>query len=120
MSGRPSEMHDDFSEDLTALEPGEPAFEFVECDFGIDHRRQTTGHLGEALADVAHRRTERADDPVLLLEQLHQIEGGGWTRGGAAGDEAAAALERQQRAVEGLGADMLKYDVDALLARQLA
>ena len=33
-------------------------------------------HLGEAFADVAHRGAERADDAILLLEQLHQVDGG--------------------------------------------
>ncbi len=82
-----------------------------------EHARR---HLGEAVADVAHRGAERADDAVLLLEQLHQVELVDGARGRAAGDEPAAALEAEQRAVEGVGADMLEHDVDALLGGELA
>ena len=79
-----------------------------------------SGHLVEALGDVAHGSAERSEDAVLLLEQLHQIDGGGGTRRRAAGHEPTSALQRQQRAVEGIGADMLEHHVDAFLSGDLA
>src|SRR3712207_7951809 len=54
------------------------------------------GHLVEGLGDVLDPAAEGAEDPVLLLEELHQIDGGGHTRGGAAGDEAAARSEERR------------------------
>src|SRR5262249_56382923 len=87
---------------------------------GVDHWRGAARTLGQALTDIADRRAERADDPVLLLEQLHQVDGGRGTRGRAAGDEASPALEAKQRAVEGFRPDMLEHDVDAFLGGELA
>ena len=62
------------------------------------------------------RRSERADDAILLLEKLHQIDAAGRPGRRTACHQSSAALHRQQRAGPGVGADMLEYDVDALLA----
>ena len=97
-----------------------PRSRSASADFGVDHRQEAVRHLGEAVADVAHRGAERAEDLVLLLEQLHQVEGDRRPRGRAAGDEAAAALEHKQRAVEAFAADVLEHHVDALLVGELA
>src|SRR6516164_3498060 len=118
--GGSSKGDDDLSEHLPAFDPRQPALEVGERNLGVDHRQQTVRHLGEALADVAHRSAERADDAVLLLEQLHQVDGRRWPRGRAASDQPSAALEAKERAVEGLRAHMLEYHVDALFGRDLA
>src|SRR5439155_26595239 len=110
---RPSELHNDLAEHLPAFEPCEAALELGQRDLGIDHGRDAGRHLGEAFADVTHRGAERSDDAILLLEELHQVERGRSARGRPAGDEPAAALEAQERAIEGLGADMLEHHVDA-------
>src|SRR5262249_42171136 len=87
------EAHHDLAEHLPAFESRQAALQLVERDFRVDHRQQPAGHLVEAVADIAHRGAERPEDLVLLLKQLHQVEGDGRSRGRAAGDEAAAALE---------------------------
>src|SRR5262249_58993844 len=111
---------DDFSKPPPAFDPCQPALEVSERNLGVDHRQQAVCHLGQALADVAQGGAERADDAVLLLEKLHQVDGRRWPRGRAASDQPAAALEAKERAVEGLRADMLEYHVDALFGRDLA
>ena len=63
---------------------------------------------------------ERAEDLVLLLEQLHQIDRHGRAGGRAAGDEPSAALEAEQRAVEAFAADVLEHHVDAFFCGELA
>src|SRR5262244_1239953 len=118
--GGSSKGDDDLSEHLPAFDPRQPAFEVGERNLGVDHRQQAVRHLGEALADVAHRGAERADDAVLLLEKLHQVDGRRWPRGRAASDQPAAAFEAKERTVEGLRADVLEYHVDALFGRDLA
>src|SRR6267142_1622382 len=117
---RLSENDDDLAEDLATLEPRQSAFDVRERDLGVDHRQHAARHLGEALADVAHRRAERADDAILLLEELHQIERGRGAGRRTAGHEPSAALEAQERAVERLRSDMLEHDVDAFLGGDLA
>src|ERR1700736_6768107 len=69
-----SEADDDLAEHLPALQPRQPALDLAERELAVDHRQQAAGHLGEALADFAYRGAERADDAVLLLKELHQIE----------------------------------------------
>src|SRR5262249_43510498 len=69
-----SKVHDDLAEHLAALEPFEPALDVDERHLRVDHRREAARHLGEAVADVAQRGAERAEDLVLLLEELHQVE----------------------------------------------
>src|ERR1700692_2701707 len=101
-----SEPDDDLAEHLPALQPRQPALDLAERELPVDHRQHAAGHLGEAFADVAHRSAERADDTVLLLEELHQIERRRGSGGRPAGDQAAAALEAQERAVEGVRPDM--------------
>src|SRR6266571_8900807 len=113
-------MHDDLAEYLPARQPFEARREIGKLDLGVDHRGQPGSHFGEAVADVAHGGAERADDPVLLLEQLHQVERRARTGGRPAGHQTSAALERQERTIEGLRPDMLEYHVDALLSRELA
>src|ERR1700674_1801884 len=109
------EIHDHLAEHLAGFEALEAALEVGERDLGINHRGEAVRHLGERGRDVTHRGAERAENPVLLLEQLHEVEGGRRPRSGAAGDEPAAALERQERAREGFRADMLEHHVDTLL-----
>src|SRR6202030_4085095 len=108
-----SEADDDLAEPLPALKPGQPALDLGQRESAGDHREHAAGHLGEPFADVAHRRAERADDAVLLLKELHQIERRRGSGGRPAGDQPTAALEAQERAVEGVRPDMLEYDVDA-------
>src|SRR5258708_5308547 len=91
-----SERDDDLAEHLPALQPLEPALDLAEREFAVDHRQHAAGHLDEAFADVAHRGAERADDAILLLKELHQIERRRDAGGRPAGDEAAAALETQK------------------------
>src|SRR6185503_5651315 len=114
------EADDDFSEDLAAFKPLKAALEVFEADFGVDHRQKAARHLRKAVADIAHRSAEGAEDFILLLEQLHQIELDDRTGGGAAGHEPSAFFQAEQRAVEAFAADMLEHDVDALLAGDLA
>ena len=85
--------HDDLAEHLAAFQALQAALEFGERDLGIDHRLHALGHIVEAFADVADRGAERAEDFVLLLEQLHQIDLADRARGRAAGDEPSAALQ---------------------------
>src|SRR6476646_8483768 len=118
--GGASKRDDDLTEHLPAFEPRQPALELGERNLGVDHRQEAVRHLGQAFADIAHRGAERTNDAVLLLEKLHQIDGRRRSRRGAAGDQPAAALEAKERAVEGLGADMLEHHVDTLLGGDLA
>src|ERR1700722_14938136 len=111
-----SEQDDDLAEDLPAFEPGKTAIELGERHFRIDHRQKTRRHLVEAVADIAHRSAERSEDAILLQIKLEQIDGRRLARRRAAGDEPAAALEAQERAVERVWTDMLEDDIDALLA----
>src|SRR6202049_488666 len=101
-----SEADDDLAEHLPALQPRQPALDLIERELAVDHREHAAGHLGEAFADVAQRGAKRADDAILLLKELHQIERCRGSRRRPAGDEPAAALEAQERAVEGLGPHM--------------
>src|SRR5262249_31742666 len=73
-----SERNDDLAEHLAALQSRQAALEVGERHLGVDHRPHAGGHLGKALADVAHGRSEGADDAILLLEQLHQVERRRW------------------------------------------
>src|SRR5262249_12944851 len=98
----PSKRDDDLSEHLPAFEPRQSALEVGERNLGVDHRQQAVCHLGEALADIAHRGAERADNAVLLLKKLHQVDGRRWPRRRSASDQPSAALEAKERAVEGL------------------
>jgi len=43
------------SEHLASLEPCQSAFEIGEFHLGVDYRKHAAGHLGEAVANVAHR-----------------------------------------------------------------
>src|SRR5579863_1884659 len=115
-----SESDDDLAEYLTRFESLETALKFREGDFHVDHRRETGRHLGQTLADVAHRGAERADDSILLKKKLKQVESDRLARGRSACDQAAAALEAKKRAVEGIRADVFEGDVYALLTSQLA
>jgi hypothetical protein len=116
----PFETHDNLAEHLPTGEAGKALLEIGKCDLAIDHGAQAARHLAQAVANVAHRGAERADDAILLLEQLHEIDGRSRARGRAAGDEPSAALEAEQRAVERVGADVLEHDVDAFLGGELA
>src|SRR5689334_12021265 len=69
------EMDHDLAEDLAARKAREALLEICERDFRVDHGLHAGRHLGEAVGDVADGRAERADDAVLLLEQLHQVDG---------------------------------------------
>src|SRR4051794_17205486 len=89
---RPSEGYDDLPEGLAALQPLKSFGEVGERKHGVDHGREAVRHLLQRLADIPHRAAEGAEDPVLLLEELHKVHGGGNAGGRAAGDEPAAAL----------------------------
>src|SRR3974390_3527857 len=108
------ERDDDLAEDLTALEPGEPALKFFKRHFGIDRREKARCHFGKALADIAQRTAERSEDTILLEIKLKQIHVDRLSRCRSAGDKPAAALEAKQRTVEGVRADMFEGDIDAL------
>src|SRR3984885_10213560 len=112
--------NDDLTKNLSAFERVEAALEFGERHFGVDHRIHPRRHLGEALADIADRAAERAEDAVLLQIELEQVELDRLAGGRAAGHEPPAALEAEQRAVERVRADMLEGDVDTLFAGELA
>ena len=88
--------------------------------FGVDDGFDARCHFGESIGDIANACAERADDAVLLLKQLHEIEGRRRPGSRAAGHKAASAFHRQQRAVECVRADMFEHDVDALLRGDLA
>src|SRR5215831_12300670 len=113
------EIHNDLAEHLPGFEAREAALEIRKRNLGVDHRQQSAGHLSKHGADISDGSAERAEDLVLLLEQLHQIERSRRPRGGPAGDEPAAALEREEGAVECLGTGMLEHHVDALLGGDL-
>src|ERR1700756_167078 len=103
-----SEPHDDLAEHLPALQPFQPLLELRERKLGVDHGPETTCHLGERGANIAHRRAKRAEDPVLLLEKLHQVDGCRRARGRAAHDQPSASFEREQRACKRRRADVLE------------
>src|ERR1700728_2210944 len=115
-----SEGDDDLAENLSRFEPLQAALKVGKRNFHVDHWQESASHLGEALANVAHRRAERADDSILLKKKLEQVEGRRLARSRSACDQAAAALEAKQRAVECIGTDVFEGDVHALLACQLA
>src|SRR5262249_48070532 len=99
--GGPSKGNDDLSEHLPAFDPRPSPLEVGQRNLGVDPGQRAVRHLGEALADVAHGCAERADDAVLLLEKLHQVDGRRWPRSRAASDQPSAALEAEERAIEG-------------------
>src|SRR5439155_20451419 len=111
--------HDnDLAEHLPAFEPGEPALEFLKGHLGIDHWKKAGRHFGKALADITERTAERSEDPILLQIKLEQIHRYRLSRGRSAGNQPAATLEAQQRAVEGVRADMFEGDIDAFFTGQ--
>src|SRR6185437_16002857 len=114
------EVYNDFAEHLPAFDPRQALLEIRQSKLGIDDRRHAGGDLGQAVADIAHRRAERAKYLILLLEQLHQINGNGRARGRAASNQASAALEAEQRGIETFSANVLEHYVDAFLGRELA
>src|SRR5262245_65775988 len=57
-----SEGDDDLAEHLPAFQAREAAGEVGKLDLGIDDGPQSRLHLGQRVADVAHRRAERAAD----------------------------------------------------------
>src|SRR5437763_14238793 len=108
------------AEHLPAFEPCEPALEFRKRHLGIDHWKKAGCHFGKALADITERTAERSEDPILLQIKLEQIHCDRLSRGRSAGNQAAAALEAEQRAIEGVRADMFEGDIDAFFAGQFA
>src|SRR6185437_10357344 len=105
------EVYNDFAEHLPAFDPRQALLEIRQSKLGIDDRRHAGGDLGQAVADIAHRRAERAKYLILLLEQLHQINGNGRARGRAASNQASAALEAEQRGIETFSANVLEHYV---------
>src|SRR5262249_28202069 len=69
-----SKTDENLSEHLTAFHARQCALEVGEPNLHIDHRQQTVCHFDKTLADIAHGGAERANDAVLLLEELHQVE----------------------------------------------
>src|SRR5437588_5326688 len=110
---RASKTDDDLPEHLPAFKAGQSPIEFGKRDLGVDHWQEPARHLGETLADIAQGGTERSNDPILLLKELHEVEGGRWPGRCAAGHKASAALEAEQRAVERLRSHMLEHNVNA-------
>src|SRR5690606_23785801 len=93
----------------------------LEGDPAVDDRADPpTRDLAHGHGHGAPRTSERAEDPDLLLEQLHEVDGSGYARSRAAGDDASAALQCQHGAGEGFRPDMLEDDIDALLSGKLA
>src|SRR3989304_1886997 len=113
-------MYDDLAKYAPALEALEPTLVFVDTDLAVDYGLYPARHLHKSVAHVADGKSERAENAILPLEQRVEIYGGRRPRGGAAGDEAAAAFEAKQRAVPGVGSDVLEHDINADLVRELA
>src|SRR5690606_36879457 len=112
---------DDLAEYVAAFHAAQRDVDVVEDDLGVDHRPDDAGrHLEHGVLHVLDAAAERAEDLELLLEELHQVHRGRDAGGGAAGDEAAAALQRQHGAGPGVGPGMLEHHVDALLGGELA
>src|SRR5436309_8833199 len=59
------ELHDDLAEHPAAFEALETAPEVGETDLRVDHWAQPRLHLGQRIADIAHRGAERTDDAIL-------------------------------------------------------
>src|SRR5664280_364487 len=114
------EVDDDFAEHLPAFQPCQAGFKIRQRKLAVDDRGHAGRDLGQAVADVADRGAERAENLVLLLEQLHQVDGDIRPGGRAAGYQPAAALEAEQRGIEAFAADMLEHHVDAFLGGELA
>src|SRR5262249_24848770 len=102
--GGSSKGDDDLSEHLPAFDPRQPARDAGRATRGRDPGKRPVRLRGGLLGDFANQCANRADDAVLLLEQLHQVDGRRWPRGRAASDQPSAALEAEERAVEGLRA----------------
>ena len=116
-----SEIDDDLAEHLPAFQPREAAFEVGERHFGVDHRQSCPPAILARLSRML--RIEAPNEPKIRYccwnscIRLKVMVGPG---GRAAGDQPAAALQHQQRAVEAFAADMLEHDIDALLVGELA
>src|SRR5690606_33580441 len=116
-----SERHDDLAEDVALLHAPERAVDLLDRDLGVDHRlHRALAELFQRGGEVLDPAAEAADQPELLLVELEELDLGHADGGRAAGDERAAALEREEAASPGVDADMLEDDVDAALLRQLA
>jgi hypothetical protein len=65
---RTLEPHDHLAKDAAAFQPRKTGSNIIQGDFGVDDGQEPACHLGEAVTNVAHGRTERAEDFVLLLK----------------------------------------------------
>src|SRR5581483_11181011 len=119
-ASNPLKANDNLAEHVAAFELFEPFSEILELHLGIDHRLHALGDLFERFRDVADCETERAEDFILLLEKLHEVDLAGRAGRGAAGDEPPAALHGEKRAFPGIGAGVLEHDIDAFFLGELA
>ena len=84
----------DLPEHVAAFQPRETGTEILQRIHRVDHRPHAGCDALQRAPKCAQRRAERADDAVLLLEQLHQVDAAGRSRCRAAGHQPAAALQR--------------------------
>src|SRR3569833_199725 len=66
-----SEVDDDLAEHLPRLDAGKALLEVRQRELAVDDRGHARRHLRQTIADVLDAAAERAENLVLLLEQLH-------------------------------------------------
>src|SRR5581483_166583 len=115
-----SKRHNDFSEYLTILQARKATFEICKLDFGINDGGHSGGNFRKAVADISNRRAKRAENLVLLLKQLHQVDCRRRAGGGATCDETSTALQTEEGSVESFTAHMLENNVDSLFCGKFA
>src|SRR5580704_2346101 len=84
------QFDDQLPEHVAALQPRKAVAELLKRINRVDHRTYATGNAIQRASECTQRRAERADDAILLLEQLHQVYGAGRTRRGAARHQSSA------------------------------
>ena len=89
--GASLELDKELPEDVATFQPRETGTEVRQRINRVDHRPHAGGDTVQRAAKCVQRRTERADDAVLLLEELHQVDAAGWSRRGTARHQATAA-----------------------------
>src|SRR5665213_929508 len=70
------EINQQLAEHVAMLQPLQPGADILQREHGVDHRGHTGGDPVECAGNRRDRRAETADDAVLLLEQLHQVDAG--------------------------------------------
>src|SRR3954462_2577702 len=106
-SGLLSWTEEDLSEEVAALHLVEGRPRLVER-VGLGHQRPQQAAAGELedLLELLARVDERSDDGVLRAEERDDVEGDDLARVGAAGHEAPVRLQRLQRLLEQVAADV--------------